>query len=84
MIYFAKSLCYQMELSESGYYSWCSRPLSRRKQDDTHLKVVIKAAHKRTRETCGPERLQQDIVKNEGVQVGIHRIKRLRKELGFR
>ena len=84
MIYFAKSLCYQMELSESGYYSWCSRPLSRRKQDDTHLKVVVKAAHKRTRETCSPERLQQDIVKNEGVQVGIHRIKPLRKELGLR
>lgn len=82
--YPVKDLCKQMELSESGYYSWCSRPLSRRQQDDTHLKVVIKAAHKRTRETCGPERLQKDIVKNEGVKVGVHRIKRLRKELGLR
>jgi putative transposase len=82
--YPVKNLCDQMELSENSYYSWCSRPLSRRQQDDTHLKVVIKAAHKRTRETFGPERLQQDIVKNEGVQVGIHRIKRLRKELGLR
>jgi putative transposase len=82
--YPVKALCNQMELSESGYYNWRSRPLSRRHQDDTHLKVVIKAAHKRTRETFGPERLQQDIVKNEGMQVGVHRIKRLRKELGIR
>lgn len=82
--YPVQALCHQMELSESGYYNWRSRPLSRRQQDDTHLKVVIKAAHKRTRETFGPERLQQDIVKNEGMQVGVHRIKRLHKELGIR
>jgi putative transposase len=82
--YPVKALCNQMELSESGYCNWRSRPLSRRRQDDTHLKVVIKAAHKRTRETSGPERLQQYIVKNEGMRVGVHRIKRLRKELGIR
>jgi putative transposase len=34
--------------------------------------------------TFWPERLQQDIVKNEGMRVGVHRIKRLRKELGIR
>jgi len=53
-------------------------------QDDTKLKVIVKAAHKRTRETCGPERLQRDIIENEGVQVSVHRIKRLRRELGIR
>lgn len=41
------------------------------------------AAHQRTRETCGPERLQADLSDN-GVQVGIHRIKRIRKKLGLR
>jgi len=82
--YPVRALCVQMELSESGYYSWRSRPPSRRQKDDARLKIVIKAAHTRTRETCGPERLQQDIVENEGVQIGVHRIKRLRKELGIR
>ena len=51
---------------------------------DTRLKVVIRAAHRRTRETCGPERLQEDIAEQEGIQIGVHRIKRLRKELGIR
>lgn len=45
---------------------------------------MIVAAHKRTRETCGPERLQQDIAEQEGITIGVHRIKRLRKELGIR
>lgn len=58
-------LCQQFGVSESGYYSWRVRPLSRRKLDDTKLKVVIRAAHKRTRETCGPERMQEDITERE-------------------
>ena len=77
-------LCHQLEVSESGYYSWRVRPPSKRKREDTKLKVVIQAAHKRTRETCGPERLQEDIAEHEGIQLGVHRIKRLRKELGIR
>ena len=82
--YPVKDLCRQMGVSESGYYSWRSRPPSRRQQEDECLKIVIRAAHKRTRETYGPERLQRDIAENEGLQVGVHRIKRLRRELGIR
>ncbi len=48
------------------------------------MKFVILAAHKRTRETYGPERLQHDIAENEGLEVGVHWIKRLRRELGIR
>ncbi len=72
-----------MGVSGSGYYSWRSRPPSRRQREDECLKVVILAAHKRTRETYGPERLQQDIAENEGVRIGVQRIKRLRRELGI-
>ena len=45
--------------------------------------MEIKAAHKRTRQTCGPERLQQDLAAH-GVKVGIFRIRRIRKKLGIR
>jgi putative transposase len=77
-------LCEVLDLSESGYYSWRDRPPSRREQEDARLAVVIRAAHKRTRQTCGPERLQKDIAANEGIRVGFHRIRRLRKQLGLR
>ena len=45
--------------------------------------MEIKAAHKRSRETYGPERLQQDL-REQGVKVGIWRIRRIRKKLGIR
>jgi putative transposase len=47
------------------------------------LEVQIKAAHKRTRQVYGPERLQHDLAEH-GIQVGICRIKRIRIKLGIR
>ncbi len=72
-----------LDVSASGYYAWLERPLSKRAQEDVRLEVEIKAAHKRTRKTCGAERLQQDLAEN-GVQIGVCRIKRIRKQLGIR
>jgi putative transposase len=43
----------------------------------------LEASHQRTRETCGPERLQANLSDN-GIRLGIHRIKRIRKKLGLR
>jgi transposase InsO family protein len=70
-------------VSASGYYAWQERPLSQRSRDELRLELEIKAAHRRTRQTYGPERLQHDLAKY-GVQVGICRIKRIRKKLGLR
>jgi transposase InsO family protein len=50
---------------------------------ETRLEVEIRAAHKRTRQTYGPERLQHDL-KEHGVRVGICRIKRIKRKLGLR
>jgi putative transposase len=70
------------DVSISGYYAWIKRPPSKRTQEEARLEVEIKAAHKRTRQTCGPERLQHDLAEH-GVQVGVCRIKRIRKKLGI-
>jgi putative transposase len=76
-------LCRVLKVSRSGYYVWLTRPPSRRTQEEGRLEVEIKAAHIRTRGTCGPERLQQDLLAH-GVEVGISRIRRIRKKLGIR
>jgi transposase InsO family protein len=70
-------------VSPSGYHAWLKRPISRRARDEGRLEVEIKAAHKRSRETYGPERLQHEL-KEQGVEVGICRIRRIRKRLGLR
>ncbi len=72
-----------LEVTRSGYYAWLRREPSKHTKEDARLKLEIKAAHKRTRESCGPERLQADLADN-GVKVGVCRIKRLRKEMGIR
>ena len=76
-------LCQSLEVSPSGYYSWLKRPDSPRQKEEARLVIEIKAAHTRNRETYGPERLQTDLAER-GVQVGVHRIKRIRKAHGIR
>lgn len=70
-------------VSASGYYAGLKRPLSKRAREEACLEVEIRAAHKRTRQSCGPERLQHDLAEN-GITVGVCRIKRIRKKLGIR
>ena len=47
------------------------------------MEIEIIAAHKRNREVCGAEKLQHDLAEN-GIQVGICRIRRIRKKLDIR
>jgi putative transposase len=50
---------------------------------NVRLKVEIKAAHEQRRQTYDSQRLQADLADN-GVQVGISRIKHTRKKPGLR
>ena len=83
LIYTVVLLCRVLGVTTSGYYAWIKRPLSRRQQEEARLELEIRAAHQRTRKSYGPERLQQDLQEN-GVEVGVHRIKRIRRKLGIR
>lgn len=76
-------MCRILGIPESGYHAWRKRPPSRRAQANARLEVEIKVAPERTRQTCGPERLQADLADN-GIHVGIHRIKRIRQKLRLR
>jgi putative transposase len=81
--YSVNLLCRIFEVGASGYYAWRKRPTSPRAQENARLEVEIAAAHERTRQTYGPQRLQQDLLDHD-VRVGVHRIKRIRKKLNLR
>ena len=72
-----------LKVSLSGYYGWVDRPVSKRAREELRLELEIKAAHRRTRQTYGAERLQHELAEH-GVMVGICRLKRLRRKLGIR
>ncbi len=55
------AMCRVLDVSESGYHAGRKRPLSPRAKENARLAVEIKAAHERTRQTYGPERLQADL-----------------------
>jgi putative transposase len=76
-------MCYVLDVSRSGYYAWLNRKPSKGFQEEERLAVEIKAAHKRTRETYGPERLQRDLAAH-GIRIGISRIRRIRKKFGIK
>ena len=77
------AICRALAVSESGYYAWHKRPPSLRARANARLETEIKAAHERSRQTYGPERMQAELADN-GIQVGVHRIKRIRRQLGLR
>ncbi len=72
-----------LSVSRSGFYTWLRRKPSRRAQENERLKVAIKVAHKRTRESYSARRLQPELA-SDGFTAGRDRIARLRRELGLR
>jgi putative transposase len=81
--YPVEPMCRLPGVSVGGYYAWRRRKPSLRAQQEVRLEAEIQAVHRRTGETCGPEQLQKDLAEH-GVQVGLHRIRRLRKKPGVR
>jgi transposase InsO family protein len=76
-------MCRLFNVSRSGFYAWLKRPPSARAQEDERLKVAIRAAHRRSRETYGVRRLQPELA-TEGFVAGRDRIGRLRRDMSLR
>ena len=77
-------LCKALGLSRSGYHAWKRRKPSLRKLEEERIVAAIKAAHERGRGTYGPEKIQTEIMAADGLEVGLNRIKRLRRKHGIR
>jgi putative transposase len=77
-----KLMAFLFVVSTSGFYRWLKRKPTRREQEEPRLRLEVQAAHKRTRGVYGVERLQADL-SDHGVSIGVHRVKRIRKDLGI-
>ncbi len=76
-------MCRLLGASMSGHYAWRKRSPSLRARQEARLEAEVLAAHQRTRESFGSERSQKHLGEH-GMQLGVHRIKRLRQKLGLR
>ena len=76
-------MCRVLNVSESGFHTQRTRPLCKRKRENTRLEIEMLAAHQRTRETYSAKRLHCDLG-DHGVQITPYRVRALRKKLNLR
>ena len=77
-----RRLCMLMNVSTSGFYDWCKRPMNdmgTRLNPDERLVVKIRAIQEETDWTCGSRRLQREL-RALGEEVGRRRIRRILNE----
>lgn len=76
-------LCRVLRVSTSGFHAWLVRKPSARARFRERLKVAALAAHQRTRQTYGAERLRRELA-SDGFRVSLGTVKSVRRELGLR
>ena len=76
-------LCQVLEVSQSGYFAWRSRPASSRQREDLVLLAHIRSAFTLSNGTYGSPRMTREL-QDEGLQVGRRRTARLMRENGLK
>lgn len=79
--YSLPKLCGALEVSASGYYDWCDRPLSKRVRENQQLVKKIRCYHQASRSIYGSPRIQKDLLGAE--RVSRQRVARLMKAEGI-
>ncbi len=76
------ALCRLLKVSRSGYYSWASRPPSKREVADSVLTIQIQDAFDANRKVYGAPRIHAELAQAD-VRVGRKRIARLMRQAGI-
>ena len=75
-------MCKVLNLARSGYYAWCKRQDSPRKQENEVLSEQIKQIHQSSRQTYGSPRIHAALIA-KGFRIGRQRVVRLMAKLGI-
>jgi transposase InsO family protein len=75
-------LCRALCVSESGFYAWQKREMSKHDRKDVELRVLVNAFFEKSRRTYGSPRLHRDLAE-AGECVGRNRVIRIMQEGGL-
>ncbi len=75
--------CRVLEVSESGFYAWRSRPPSARAIRHAWLTDVIREVHAASRQTYGSRRVHAELTLGRGISVGFHAVELLMRRAGL-
>lgn len=76
-------LCGLFEVTDRGYCSWRSRPISRRQRDDMVILAHIREQHRLSLGSYGRPRMTEEL-QELGLEVGHRRVGRLMKQNGIK
>lgn len=76
-------MCRALKLTRSGYYAWCRRQGSRRRQENPQLSEQIVEIFEASRGTYGSPRIHQALLAR-GLAVSLNRVARLMAAQGLR
>ena len=72
-----------LEVSQSGYFAWRSRPACRRQRDDLVLLAHVRSAFRVSNGTYGSPRMTREL-QDQGLPIGRRRTARLMRENGLK
>jgi putative transposase len=75
--------CRVLEVSESGYYAWGSRPPSPRAIRHAWLTDLIREVHAASRQTYGSRRVHAELTLGRGISIGFHAVELLMRRAGL-
>ena len=75
-------MCDVLDVSRSGYYTWRTRPASKREMADAEYMKQVKQIFEDSHQTHGYERIWQEL-RDEDIPCGKHRVRRLMGQEGL-
>jgi len=76
-------MCALLKVSRSGFYTWLSRPKSRRSIENRALEDKIRVLHAASHGIYGSPKIHRDLT-DDGVLCGKNRVARIMREAGIR
>ncbi len=79
-----ETACRILEVSESGFYAWPTRPPSERSIRHAWLTDLVTEIHDASRQTYGSIRVHAELTLGQGVNVGLHQVALVMRRAGLR
>lgn len=79
-----QTACRMLEVSESGFYAWRSRPPSERQLRHAWLTDLVTEIHVASRQTYGSIRVHAELTLGRGIDVGRHQVELVMRRAGLR
>ncbi|WP_201502763.1 IS3 family transposase [Psychrobacter cibarius] len=77
------TMCRVLSVKPSSYYDWLSRDISDQQIHRNQSELLVRAAHRETRERYGVERLHAKLIE-QGHDISLYMVRRIKEEHGIK